>query len=135
MKIVYMGTPDFAVPSLEKLIECGHQVNGVITQPDKPKGRGKAMAFSPVKEAALAHNIPVYTPAKINTPEGIMLVESLEADVIVVNSCTVTAATYQKTRQAVRPFKRNNPDSVVVLTCCLLLVYPEYVINVHPSAL
>ena len=84
MKVIFMGTPDFAVPSLEKLIECGYQVNGVITQPDKPKGRGKAMAFSPVKEAALAHNIPVYTPAKINTSEGIELVESLEADVIVV---------------------------------------------------
>ena len=84
MKVLFMGTPDFAVPSLEKLIECGHQVNGVITQPDKPKGRGKAMAFSPVKEVALAHNIPVYTPAKINTPEGVSLVESIEADVIVV---------------------------------------------------
>ena len=84
MNIIFMGTPDFAVPSLEKLIECGHQVNGVITQPDKPKGRGNVMTFSPVKEAALAHNIPVYTPTKINTEDGINLLKGIEADVIVV---------------------------------------------------
>ena len=63
MRVVFMGTPDFAVPTLEALIEK-HEVVGVVTQPDKRKGRGKAMAFSPVKEKALEHEIPVYQPVK-----------------------------------------------------------------------
>ncbi len=84
MKILFMGTPDFAVPSLEKLIECGHEVTAVITQPDKPKGRGKEMAFSPVKAAALTHGIKVYTPSKLNTEEGIKLVKELDYEMIVV---------------------------------------------------
>ena len=65
MRIVFMGTPDFAVPSLEKLIEEGHEIAGVFTQPDRPKGRGNKLAFSPVKTCALAHGIPVLQPEKI----------------------------------------------------------------------
>ena len=57
MKIIFMGTPDFSVGTLEALIQAGHEVPLVVTQPDKPKGRGKAMQCSPVKEAALAHGI------------------------------------------------------------------------------
>ena len=64
MKIVFMGTPDFAVPSLKSLInEFG--VEAVFTQPDRPKGRGKKLGMSPVKEVALEHNIPVYQPLRL----------------------------------------------------------------------
>lgn len=58
MKIIFMGTPDFSVGTLEALVEAGHEVVLAVTQPDKPKGRGKEMQFTPVKECALAHNIP-----------------------------------------------------------------------------
>ena len=65
MKIVYMGTPDFAVPVLKSLLQSEHQVAAVVTQPDKPKGRGKAMQFPPVKECAVTAGIPVYQPVRI----------------------------------------------------------------------
>jgi methionyl-tRNA formyltransferase len=78
-----MGTPDFAVPTLEALVE-NHQVIGVFTQPDKPKGRGKAMAFPPVKEAAVAHEIPVYQPVRVREPEVVEEIEKMKPDVIVV---------------------------------------------------
>ncbi|MDZ5000970.1 methionyl-tRNA formyltransferase, partial [Clostridium perfringens] len=64
MKIVFMGTPDFSVPSLKKIIET-YGVESVFTQPDKPKGRGKKMAYSPVKEVALENNITVFQPVKL----------------------------------------------------------------------
>ena len=69
MKIIYMGTPDFAVEALEALASSRHEVTAVFTQPDKPKGRGKAMQFTPVKEVALRENIPVYQPKKVRDPE------------------------------------------------------------------
>ena len=84
MRIVFMGTPDFAVPSLRKLVECGHQVCGVFTQPDKPKGRGKEMQPTPVKEAALRHGIPVYQPRKIREPQCVEELGKYHADVGVV---------------------------------------------------
>ena len=59
MKVVYMGTPDFSVGALEAIIKSGHEVTAVVTQPDKPKGRGHEMAFPPVKEVALEAGIPV----------------------------------------------------------------------------
>ena len=65
MRIVFMGTPEFAVPSLRALVETGYEVVGVFTQPDKPKGRGNKLAPSPVKEYALAHQIPVFQPIRI----------------------------------------------------------------------
>ena len=65
MKIVYMGTPDFAVAPLAALVKNGYEVEAVITQPDKPKGRGKTMMFTPVKEEALKHDIPVLQPVKV----------------------------------------------------------------------
>ena len=65
MRVVFMGTPDFAVGTLEALIEAGHQVIGVVTQPDKPKGRGKTLMPTPVKEVALKHQIPVYQPKNL----------------------------------------------------------------------
>ena len=70
MKIVFMGTPDFAVPSLHALTEAGYAVAAVVTQPDKPKGRGKTLLPTPVKEEAVMHDIPVYQPEKVrNNPE------------------------------------------------------------------
>ena len=84
MRIVYMGTPDFAVPTLESLIKGGHQVIAVVTQPDKPKGRGKAVLMTPVKEKALEYEIPVYQPVKARDPEFIELLKELNPDAIVV---------------------------------------------------
>ena len=71
MKVIFMGTPDFSVGTLEALIEAGHEVALVVTQPDKPKGRGGKMQYTPVKEVAVAHNIPVYQPKRIREPECI----------------------------------------------------------------
>ena len=84
MRIVFMGTPDFSVPALRALVEAGHQVTAVVTQPDKPKGRGKAMQFTPVKEVALRENIPVYQPKKVRDPEVIQKIRELAPDVLVV---------------------------------------------------
>ena len=84
MRVVFMGTPDFAVSTLEKIIENGHEVVAVYTQPDKPKGRGKAMQFTPVKEKALEHNIPVYQPVRIKNEEAIEQLRALNPEVIVV---------------------------------------------------
>ena len=83
MRVVFMGTPDFAVPTLEALIEK-HEVVGVVTQPDKRKGRGKAMAFSPVKEKALEHEIPVYQPVKVREEAFVQILRELDPEVIVV---------------------------------------------------
>ena len=69
MKIVYMGTPDFAVPPLAALVQNGYEVTAVVTQPDKPKGRGKTLLPTPVKEEAMKHDIPVYQPLKVREPE------------------------------------------------------------------
>ena len=65
MKAVFMGTPDFAVPTLQKMIDMGIEITAVVTQPDKAKGRGKKVIYSPVKECALAHDLPVYQPVRI----------------------------------------------------------------------
>ena len=84
MKIIFMGTPDFSVPILEALIQAGHEVVLTVTQPDKPKGRGKSVQFSPVKTAALAHQIKVYQPRRIREPECVDYLKSFEADIMVV---------------------------------------------------
>lgn len=84
MRAVFMGTPDFSVGTLEEMIRAGHQVAGVFTQPDKPKGRGKSLQMTPVKEAALAHGIPVYQPVKIREPENMEILKELAPEVIVV---------------------------------------------------
>ena len=69
MRIIFMGTPDFSVGTLEALVEAGHDVCLAVTQPDKPKGRGKEMQPTPVKTAAQRHGIPVYQPKRIRDPE------------------------------------------------------------------
>ena len=84
MRIVFMGTPDFAVPTLTALIEGGHEVVAVVTQPDKPKGRGKAVLMTPVKEKAIEYEIPVYQPVKVRDPEFVELLKTMALDAIVV---------------------------------------------------
>ena len=85
MKIVFMGTPDFAVPSLHALTEAGYAVAAVVTQPDKPKGRGKTLLPTPVKEEAVMHDIPVYQPEKVrNNPEFLEILKEINPDIIVV---------------------------------------------------
>lgn len=83
MRVIFMGTPDFAVPTLEALIEK-HEVLAVVTQPDKPKGRGKKMVFPVVKEKALEHNITVYQPQKVKTPEFVEVLKEYQPDIMVV---------------------------------------------------
>ncbi|MDO4942337.1 MAG: methionyl-tRNA formyltransferase [Lachnospiraceae bacterium] len=83
MRVVFMGTPDFAVPTLQAMIDH-HDVIAVVTQPDKPKGRGKALAFPPVKEKALEYQIPVYQPVRARDPEFVDLLKKMNPDVIVV---------------------------------------------------
>ena len=84
MKVIFMGTPDFSVGTLEALIEAGHEVALVVTQPDKPKGRGGKMQYTPVKEVAVAHNITVYQPKRIREPECIEELRKYNADIMVV---------------------------------------------------
>ncbi|QGU95254.1 methionyl-tRNA formyltransferase [Clostridium bovifaecis] len=84
MKIVFMGTPEFAVPSLQAIID-NFEVEAVFTQPDKPKGRGKKLSMSPVKELALKHNIKVYQPEKLKKePEIIQELKDMHPDFIIV---------------------------------------------------
>lgn len=84
MRIVFMGTPDFSVPALKALVEAGHQVIAVVTQPDKPRGRGKEVQMTPVKIQAMEYGIPVYQPAKVREASFVEVLQGLEADVYVV---------------------------------------------------
>lgn len=81
MKIVFMGTPDFAAGALEALIGAGYEITAVVTQPDKPKGRSKELLPPPVKQSALRHNIPVMQPKRIKTPEAVAELKQYPADV------------------------------------------------------
>ena len=111
MRILFMGTPDFAVASLKRLVEDGHEICGVFTQPDKPKNRGHKLTFSPVKEYALSQNLAVYQPLKMRDGEAMSIVEELAPELIVV-------AAYGKIL----------PEDI--------LNYPKYgSINVHSSLL
>jgi methionyl-tRNA formyltransferase len=84
LRIVFMGTPEFAVPTLEALINQGFNVVAVITAPDKPQGRGQKIVYSPVKECALKHNIPLLQPEKLKNPVFIEALQNLKADLQVV---------------------------------------------------
>ena len=111
MRIVFMGTPDFAEASLKKLIDEGFPVAGVFTQPDKPKGRGMEMSFSPVKTLALANQIPVYQPEKMRDGTALAQIKALAPDILVVVA-----------------YGRILPDDI--------LAVPKYgAINVHASLL
>ncbi len=84
MRILFMGTPEFAVEQLRRLVETGHEICGVFTQPDKPKNRGMKMTFSPVKEYALTHGLEVYQPTKMRDGSALAIVEKLQPELTVV---------------------------------------------------
>ena len=84
MRVVFMGTPDIAATCLKKILADGFQVVGVYTQPDRPKGRGMKMVFSPVKEVALAHEIPVFQPENFREEETVAQLQALKPDVVAV---------------------------------------------------
>lgn len=84
LRIVFMGTPDFSVPTLEALIQAGHSIVGVYCQPDKQKGRGKQVQMPPVKVAALEHDLPVYQPVTLRDEQVRAELEALQPDVVIV---------------------------------------------------
>lgn len=84
MRIVFMGTPEFAVPCLQKLIDCGHEVTGVFTQPDKPQGRKMILTPPPVKELALANSIKVYQPVKMRDGAALEMIKEANPELIIV---------------------------------------------------
>lgn len=111
MKIVFMGTPEFAVPSLKALVEAGHEICGVFTQPDKPKNRGMKLMPTPVKEYALTQGAPVFQPVKMRDGEALGILKELSPELIVV-------AAYGK-----------------ILPVDILELPPKGCINVHSSLL
>ena len=84
MRLVFLGTPEFAVPTLERLVSAGHQVVSVFTQPDRPKGRGQKQAMPPVKEAALRLNLPVEQPQRVRVPEVVEQMRRIAPDAMIV---------------------------------------------------
>jgi methionyl-tRNA formyltransferase len=84
MTLVFLGTPSFAVPTLERIVQAGHRVLAVFTQPDRPKGRGGELAASPVKASALRFSLPVYQPERIRRPEAVELLKQMQPDAMVV---------------------------------------------------
>ena len=84
MRVIFMGTPDFAVSTLKSLLQSKHDVVLVVTQPDKPRGRGKQVSYSPVKEVALEHDIEVFQPQRIKSEESVEYLRKYNADVMVV---------------------------------------------------
>ncbi len=86
MKVIFMGTPDFSVNTLEEIIKAGHEVVLVVSQPDKAVGRSKALKYTPVKECALSHGIEVYQPQKIRTEESIEYLRKYNADIFIVEA-------------------------------------------------
>ncbi|MEQ1948089.1 MAG: methionyl-tRNA formyltransferase [Bryobacteraceae bacterium] len=84
MKLIFMGTPQFAVPTLERLVEKGHQVTAVFTQPDRPKGRGQKDAMPPVKEAAVRLGLPVLQPERVKRPEVVEQIREMAPEVVIV---------------------------------------------------
>ena len=92
MKVIFMGTPDFAVNTLEKIIEAGHEVMLVVTQPDKPKGRGNTMQFPPVKECAVSHGLEVFQPVKIREDASVEYLKKFAPDICLLDrriACTL----------------------------------------------
>jgi methionyl-tRNA formyltransferase len=84
MRLVFLGTPAFAVPTLERIVEAGHQVLAVLTQPDRARGRGQHAAAPPVKEAALRLGLPIYQPERVRRPEAVEYLRGLSLDAMVV---------------------------------------------------
>lgn len=111
MRLVFLGTPEFAVPTLERAVAAGHEVVCVVTQPDRPKGRGRETAASPVKQAALRLGLPVYQPERVRRPEAVQYLAELHADAMVIVG-----------------YGQIIPQSIIDLA-------PRGIINVHASLL
>jgi methionyl-tRNA formyltransferase len=111
MKLVFLGTPAFAVPTLEAMVRAGHEVAAVLTQPDRPRGRGQHAAAPPVKQAALALGLPVYQPERVRRPEAVEYLRGIGAEAMVVVG-----------------YGQIIPQSVIDLA-------PRGIINVHASLL
>ena len=84
MRVIYLGTPQFAVPTLDAIVGAGHEVHMVVTQPDRPSGRGQSVSFSPVKECALRHELPVFQPERVRRNDAIEVLAALRPDIMVV---------------------------------------------------
>lgn len=84
MRLIYLGTPEFAVPTLDRIVTAGHTVLEVVTQPDRPKGRQQELALSPVKSAAQRHGLPIFQPERIRRPEAVEHLRELHPDAMVV---------------------------------------------------
>lgn len=84
MRVVFAGTPDFSIPALQALIASAHDVVAVYTQPDRPLGRGRKLRYGPVKQVALEHNIPLYQPPGLSSPESVQEFQKLQAELMVV---------------------------------------------------
>ena len=112
MRILFMGTPEFAVASLRRLVEDGHEICGVFTQPDKPKNRGHKLMQPPVKEYALTKGLAVYQPLQVRDADTLELVQSLSPDLIVV-------AAYGKVLPEEFWTRRNMAPSMSIPPFCL----------------
>jgi methionyl-tRNA formyltransferase len=122
MRIVFMGTPAFAVPSLQRLLDDGHEIVGVFTQPDKPKGRGYKLAPSPVKELALAQGLAVYQPVKMRDGTVLSILRELAPELVVVvaygrllpkeTARGTCPRLHQRARLAAAKIPRRGPDPV-----------------------
>jgi methionyl-tRNA formyltransferase len=84
MRTIFLGTPQFAVPTLERMMSAGHAVELVVTQPDRPKGRGNAISMSPVKEAALSHHLEVFQPERIRRTEAVERLRAIQPEIMVI---------------------------------------------------
>ena len=84
MRIVFMGTPDFSIPSLDILVKAGYEIGAVVTAPDKPAGRGNKLRPSPIKTYALEHDLPLLQPVKLRDPEFIQTLTDIQPDLMVV---------------------------------------------------
>jgi methionyl-tRNA formyltransferase len=84
LRLIYLGTPRFAVPTLEAILQVGHEVAAVVTQPDRPKGRGHALAESPVKQCALAAGLPVLQPERLRRPEAVAALREIAPEIMVI---------------------------------------------------
>src|SRR5450759_1193464 len=84
MRLIFLGTPAFAVPTLEAIVRAGHEVAAVLTQPDRPRGRGQNAAASPVKQAALGLGLTVYQPERVRRPEAVEYLRGIDSDAMVV---------------------------------------------------
>ena len=111
MRLIYLGTPAFAVPTLERIVEAGHDVLEVVSQPDRPRGRGNRLASSPVKESALRLGLPVYQPERVRRPEAVEHLRALNAEAMVIVG-----------------YGQIIPQSIIDLV-------PKGIINVHASLL